>query len=317
MKKIGYFAIAALVLSSCETAKHTATTANVESALRSLSVADLKVGDRVSVDMKIDKSIRRGGWDNVRQSVEAEALRKAGNADVLLEPQYVIESRRGLFGSKITRVAVSGRPAVYTNFRHLNDTVLAAAIYGNRNCCGRHTAEGSRTLIPAYDTQTERYSARKRGLAFLLSATGGYSQFKIEGGGIDRSWDKDWNAGLQGSIGYQFSPKLFAGVGVGANYLSNEYIDGVIVPYYVQGRYYFKNRERSGFFDLKVGSTFNFPGAEEEESHFYISPSIGYTFGNFEVALQYQMFSTENFDYDNYIDKAKVHNMNVTLGFRF
>lgn len=110
--------------SSCTTTTltKTATTADVSSQLLSATVADLVVApERISATLITTPAIRRGGLANVRRAVEAEALRsyKDGNYDVLVAPEYIVEQKDG----KVSSITVTGRPAYYTNFRSLNDSV--------------------------------------------------------------------------------------------------------------------------------------------------------------------------------------------------
>jgi hypothetical protein len=52
----------------------------------------------------------------------------------LVEPQFVMSKRKGMFGTKIKSVTVTGRPAKYKNFRSLNDSVWTDPIFrGVRN----------------------------------------------------------------------------------------------------------------------------------------------------------------------------------------
>lgn len=104
-------------LASCSTVTQTARTTTTSVRTSSEAIADLKVGERITETMYVTASIRRGGMNNIRHAVEKQALEKAGNADVLLNPEYVIYTRRGLFGSKVKKITVTGRPATYQNFR--------------------------------------------------------------------------------------------------------------------------------------------------------------------------------------------------------
>ena len=81
-KAFGFMALSLLMLSSCETLKQTAKTADVNASLQSVAVADLKVTDhRVTATMDVTPEVRRGGMSNIKQAVEAKALDENGNAD--------------------------------------------------------------------------------------------------------------------------------------------------------------------------------------------------------------------------------------------
>lgn len=132
MKKIFFLLGAAMSIASCTTIIKTSATADMPTSLYSATVASLKVvtPDRITYTMDpVEKPIRRGGLSNVKRAAENEALTANGNADVLIEPEYIIYKRKGLFGSKITKITVTGRPAKYTDFHSLNDSVWCNPIF--------------------------------------------------------------------------------------------------------------------------------------------------------------------------------------------
>lgn len=108
----------------------TASTANITSTLQSATVADLDVApQRITYTMTPSKAVQRGGEANVKRVAEAEALEKNGGGDLLVNPEFVISKRRGLFSTKITSITVSGRPANYTNIRSFNDSVWCNPVF--------------------------------------------------------------------------------------------------------------------------------------------------------------------------------------------
>lgn len=125
MKKIFFFAAAVvLAFSSCTTTTKTARTESVPYAMYNATVADLEVSNqRISHTITPSKEIRKAGLSNCKQACIQEALEKHGNADLLVEPQFVYSMKRKLFGKKVTSVTVTGRPAKYKNFRSLDDAV--------------------------------------------------------------------------------------------------------------------------------------------------------------------------------------------------
>lgn len=124
MKKFFYFVGVALLAVSCTTITKTAKTADAPVSLLSATVAELDVQpERITYTMKPDASVRRGGQANVKQAAEAEALVQNGNADVLVDANYTIETKRFLIFNWVSSVTVSGHPAKYTNFHSLNDSV--------------------------------------------------------------------------------------------------------------------------------------------------------------------------------------------------
>lgn len=122
---------AALLVSSCTTVTHTSQTAAVDTQLYNLTVADMNVAakkDSVTLDW---------AWNplsTVSLSAQKEsathALLEKSDADVLVEPEYIVH-RRGLFrGGSVT---VTGYPATYSNFRTMTseDAQNIATISGN------------------------------------------------------------------------------------------------------------------------------------------------------------------------------------------
>lgn len=102
-------------LASCTTVYKSSSTMDVKSTLTSSNSADLEVSPvKVSlVDYAPTKKEKRGGSENVKQVAVAKLLKENGNADVLIEPQYEITSKR----KNIKRISVSGYPATYKNFK--------------------------------------------------------------------------------------------------------------------------------------------------------------------------------------------------------
>lgn len=131
MKNIFLFAVVALLAVSCSTTICTSKVATAPVSLLSATVADLDVAaERVSYTLNPSKSLCRGGLENVKQAAEQELLVKNGNADVLVDAEYVITSTdRFIFGRDIESVTVSGRPAKYKNFHSLNDSVWCNRVF--------------------------------------------------------------------------------------------------------------------------------------------------------------------------------------------
>ncbi len=124
MKKILFLLCAALFAVSCTTTTKTAKTVSSPASLLSATVADLEVSpERITYTMVPSVSVRRGGKENVRQAAEQEALAKHGNADVLVDANYTIEQTTFLVFKWVSSITVTGRPAKYTNFHSLNDSV--------------------------------------------------------------------------------------------------------------------------------------------------------------------------------------------------
>lgn len=113
-----------LAMSSCSVVQQTATTLQSEASVRNFTVADLDVSpERIHYTMEPTKAEQRGGLDNVKRAAESKALKENGNSDVLVDPEFVIEQKKNFFGTKVSKITVSGHPAKYKNYRSLEDTV--------------------------------------------------------------------------------------------------------------------------------------------------------------------------------------------------
>lgn len=101
-------AVAALCLASCKTVKKTATTYDVDTAIKSFSEAELSVSQKkATYTYKASKKVARGGAANIKRAAVSELLKQNGNADVLVAPQYETCGKK---------VVVSGYPATYVKF---------------------------------------------------------------------------------------------------------------------------------------------------------------------------------------------------------
>lgn len=81
----------------------------------------------------------------MKQAAIQEALSANGNADLLLEPQFVISHKKGPFGifiNKVTSITVTGRPATYTNFRSMDDGVWTDPVFRGVKGTTFHIFEG-------------------------------------------------------------------------------------------------------------------------------------------------------------------------------
>ena len=116
MKKL--FLIAAVagatLITSCvglqKGVSHSATFVNVATSVQSCNVADLEVGERVTYKYTTTSDDRAYGLNNCKAAAIASMLKKCGNADVIVAPEYK-------YDSKWDYIEVSGRPAKYKNFR--------------------------------------------------------------------------------------------------------------------------------------------------------------------------------------------------------
>ena len=126
MKKYFIFAaIAAMVMTSCTTTIKTASTTDLPADLLSATVADLEVSpNRIVYTTTPSKEIQRAGLGNVKRAAIMEALQANDkNADILVEPEFVISMKNCFFYKKVTSITVTGRPAKYKGFHSLDDSV--------------------------------------------------------------------------------------------------------------------------------------------------------------------------------------------------
>lgn len=338
MKTIGLFFAAALLLSSCAVTQKTASTAQIPAQTQAASVASLKVGERVKVEMDVTKPIRKGGWKNIQQAIETKALEAAGGADVLLEPRYVVEKHKGLFRSKITKVAVSGRPAVYTDFHALPDSVWCNRIYraGYEDMITRDGGQPKKfkskikDVAPSSSSKAEkqddfddfdlylgnqpyRKQIRKKGFATHGSfGIGGLNRkYEITGRYYETDGSGLEDCALSGMFGagYNFTPHWYAGLGVSFYGAINDG-ESLNVPIFAEGRYYLSKRNISPFASFRLGGVV--PNQRHKEG---ASPlvgfGVGYQVGHFEIAFDY-MYS--EFDYE--IGSDSYNEENHWWGFR-
>lgn len=130
MKKLYLFLLLATVLglSSCKSARSTATYQDPINTLRTVTVADLDVADtRISYTYKPSYAVRLGGNQNVIKTAVLEALKAHGSGDILIGLEYTTISRWTIlpFLSPIRSITVTGRPAKYTNFHSLPEKIWA------------------------------------------------------------------------------------------------------------------------------------------------------------------------------------------------
>lgn len=294
-KALAFISLAVLALSSCQTIVNTARTADTQSDIKSITVADLKVADkRVTATIDpVSKELRKAGERNVKQAVEAKALEMAGDADILLEPRYVMTKKSGfLSGKKITSVSVSGRPAWYQNFRTLNDSVWSnAAFRGVAPVYKEYSKEEPNPydfIAPAFFEPKEE--------AFRYRGFKAYTDLYIGGGNYEE--DGNSNIGKEipiaamatASYGYQFGPYFYLGLGTGINFKKLEKKDPYkYLPIFWDLRFNASRSVNTWYAGLKFGTALsldNYHQADVEES-LLIIPSVGYSFGNLNIGAYF------------------------------
>lgn len=320
----GFMALAAVVLlSSCITTTKTARTASTSATIKNATVADLRVSDkRVTYTMSPSKAIQRAGLNNVKQAAIQEALTLNGNADVMVEPEFVIEQERSLFGSHISSITVTGRPAYYENFRTLPDSVWhKPGFYGQPEVVYVGTHDGK--LVPSYGApkrggigglvdklsgknknqnqvkiEREDTGWRRSGMDVYLTFMGGFESWGVgsghAAGGYTLSHIEDHGSYFGGmlTVGYNVTPHWFLGVGAGAYW--SERKDMCNVPVYGNIRYNFSGRKRSTWFlDYKGGMNI-VPNTKSLKDGVMLAFSVGRDFGRFELAAQTMYVQSKN-----------------------
>ncbi|MBR1804491.1 MAG: hypothetical protein IJ775_06290 [Muribaculaceae bacterium] len=305
MKKYLFISSAlAILLSSCASQnliRKSATTQRSESDIRSVTVADLDVyPERVTYSMAPTKEIARGGEENVKRAAEAAVLQKYGNADVMVDAQYIVKKEN----STITSITVTGHPAHYKNFHSVPDSVWEYAITTMKATTSQQNSESESSnslfnLIPKPNISLSgaRFEA-------YFNALGGYR--------FDGDFEKgSFYAGGTLSLGCRLMQNVFVGVGAGGYYMFEPEI--IYVPVFGNARYYFTQSNVSPFIDLKAGYSFLPQDKNTSDGGLFLSPTLGYSFNHFELGLNYTMQKTK----PQYGNKVTEHMVGLSLGIRF
>lgn len=291
-----------ILLSSCVTTVKTARSAETSASIKNATVADLKVTDhRITYTMQPSKEIQRAGLSNVKQAAIQEALTQNGNADVMVEPEFVISMKNNfIFGKEVSSITVTGRPAYFQNFRTLHDSVWSEpGFYGQPKVVKvgdgnsfKNANNGKRgVLAGAVAGLTGKRSSAyaeegsiRSGMGFRIEAIGGTQRLKNKDISSDHSKTNAYVGGLL-TIGYNITPNVFIGVGTGGNYDFD--VELVTIPIYGNARYYLSPyKNGSWFVDLKLGGSTEV-NKKNMKGGLFVNPSIGYSFGNFDIALTY------------------------------
>ena len=309
-KSLGLLILTTVLLTSCQTVIKTSRTACVGQQLKNVTVVDLEASDkRVTYTLKPDKEVRRGGLENVKQAAEADILEEH-NADVLLEPRYVVSKKRTLFGKKITSVTVSGRPAYYKNYRSLSDSVWSSPVF--RGVKAKNHTNGTAKRSVAHSS-----FFRKRGFEGYVSLAPSYSWYETPNNRLYNEFD-ELNAfsNLLANYGYRFNSHFFAGIGTGL--MRGDYDGGYdySFPIYLDARVDFFKTKNTLFAEFMAGTYFCYGYGETEGLFFGFS--LGYSIGRVDVAIRYlrqQEYPFEN-DYDENYEEC-LQSIGLSLGYRF
>lgn len=302
--KFGILALSLVMLASCSTMTKTARVADVNTTTVSATVADIvpTVEHRITHTLRPSESISRGGMENIRQAVISEALEKY-DADVLIEPQYVITKKRKLFRSEIISITVSGRPGCYTNFRSLPDSVWSNPVFrGAGSYRGTLACEGqpegyalglagglSGKWGSKRTNNADLSSHRGKGFAMYLTPFIGGGEFSCEHANMVSP-----AFGLFLTLGYQFNPYFYLGAGLGVNATGasdnignadHVPLSGAYIPLYGNVRVNFTKKKNTPFLEYKMGYGVGGSNASVGEGQ-VTSCALGYSWGNFDVAFQ-------------------------------
>ena len=322
-----------LLLSSCVTTTKTARTAETSSSIKNATVADLQVADqRITYTMSPSKEIQRAGLSNVKQAAIQEALTKHGNADVMVEPEFVISMKNNfIFGKEVTSITVTGRPAYYKNFRTLHDSVWSdPGFYGQPKVVyvsdapkggGGYGTYGHKSggllgklgLRKSGDNYSPDDPAfRRTGMGMRVEFIGGKEYSKVETK-HDGSWESKGKgfAGVLGTVGMQTTPHWWFGIGSGYMYGWDNRTQHV--PLYGNVRWYLSKRKSSFFLDYKMGGSFEV-GGKSDLGGLFVGGAIGYSFGSFDLAIEAinQYCKTEHD-----IESAYISHTGLSIGFKF
>ena len=315
MKRIYILLVGATaLLSSCNTLNKTARTAETPANLRTATVVDIvpATDTRITHTLYPDASLHRAGENNIRHAVEHEALVKYGNADVLLEPQYIVHKQRGLFRSKITSITVSGRPAYYTNYRALNDSVWSNPAFNGLYCpppasCDHCCKHDDLCNHPAHDALDLPYSGRRsyggKSGGFFGSSSSSASSSSSRTRGLVKSIspyiggeDGYFAYGALLDVGYRFSPYFTVGGGIGVGLWDFEMDD---VPLYASVCINTSKKANCFFLNYRIG-------ADISDAEPMLGVGLGYHFNKMDISFQSLIYPEYN--------EADV---GLALGFRF
>lgn len=293
------FSLAASVsLASCSVARrvHTAKSTTIACEVTQMpTVAELEVlPEQVKADISWVNHTFKGSISRKTQTEELVAQILSGaQADVLVEPKISHESRRHWFRSNHT-LSVSGYPARFKAFRTASLDDIAKLNAMKEPAQPSVTVKVVETLRPVTETPPARTSLVKRADPFKSPAEHPERKFRrktgyrgfVHGGyiaGIDEDWGDGY--GFSTTHGYQFHPRLFAGIGAGfyklSDYRSDSNGKGEMLPVYVSLRSDLLKRRLSPFIEIRGG------GQLLDAQSYYVGGSIGFSVGHIDLGAEY------------------------------
>ena len=139
MKKFCLVAMVTFLFASCSVHRATVKTSEVKHpTIESTTMASLDISKKrisytytpTKVDAKNLSSKR------LMQNAIFKALEANGNADVLVEVNSMITVRKGMFGSRVKTITISGYPAYYVDFREPSNLDLKSVYIFRNNTNG-------------------------------------------------------------------------------------------------------------------------------------------------------------------------------------
>lgn len=187
-----------LALTSCSTIQHTSTTADVDTQIYNLTVADLNVAKEratTTADWKWNP-FSKLSLKSQKNTATARLMQET-KSDLIVDPQYTVESRGFMRGGTVT---ITGYPAKYENFRKMSpeEAKSIATVNGDLTM-----AVVDPFIATSASSKAPKRKKAKKPATLSLSmdqAAGGYKFFSVTVGpalGIgDDPMDMGFNLGL-------------------------------------------------------------------------------------------------------------------------
>lgn len=289
-------------LASCSVARrvHTAKSTTITSEITQMpTVVELEVlPEQVKADVSWINHTFKGSISHKaqEQTLIAQILSGA-QADVLVEPKISHESHRRWFRSNHT-LSVSGYPARFKAFRTatMEDLAKINAAKGPAPApvMAVETLQPKTKDSPAqasFVAQPRPFEPLTEQPKRKFQRKTGYKGF-VHGGyiaGIDDDWGDGY--GVSTTHGYQFHPRLFAGIGAGFYKLSDqghysERDPAKLLPVYVSLRSDLLKRRLSPFVEIRGG------GQLLESQSYYVGGIVGFSIGHLDLGAEYARIGT-------------------------
>lgn len=124
MKKLFILGAIALFVSSCATHRAGVIDTTVQPRIEATTkVVNLDIAEKpfTYTYIPMDQDGKNLSQDQLLNNAIYMALKAYGNADVMVNVNHYITIKKGLFGSRVRSIEITGYPAKYVNFRQPND----------------------------------------------------------------------------------------------------------------------------------------------------------------------------------------------------